>query len=180
MKIKKRTLSVDYKNNIEDDCKQVMGTDLVKGTKGACGLHCIKIKNFKVKIGSNVIVENINLHIHCGKLTVIIGKNGTGKTTLIKAINGELKHEGVIEFRDKKNDKYQIKMIDYSELYPDDPEGHLDLDIISGKMPDLIELGWLDDYTKKKYIEKGAFLDLTQAFSKGGALEDLELLPNIA
>ena len=80
----------------------------------------------------------------------------------------------------KTNDTYQIKMIDYSELYPDDPWGQLDLDIITGKMPDVIELGQLDDLTKKKYIEKGVFLDLTQAFSKEGALGDIELLSNIA
>ncbi|HBY70784.1 MAG TPA: ABC transporter ATP-binding protein, partial [Lachnospiraceae bacterium] len=39
--------------------------------------------------GSNTIIENINLHIHCGKITAIIGRNGAGKSTLIKAILGE-------------------------------------------------------------------------------------------
>jgi zinc transport system ATP-binding protein len=66
----------------------------------ACGLHCIQMKDISVRDGADTIIENINLHIHCGKITVIIGKNGAGKTTLIKAILGERKHEGTILFTD--------------------------------------------------------------------------------
>lgn len=69
----------------------------------ACGLHCIKMKDICVRDGEQTIIENIDLHIHCGKVTVIIGRNGAGKTTLIKAILGEIKHEGTIEFMDLKD-----------------------------------------------------------------------------
>ena len=58
----------------------------------ACGLHCIRMKDIGVKVGKTTIIEHINLHIHCGKLTVIIGRNGAGKSTLIKAMIGEIKH----------------------------------------------------------------------------------------
>ena len=71
----------------------------------ACGLHCIKTNNISVKIANTTILENINLHIHCGKLTVIIGRNGAGKSTLMKAILGEMKHEGSISFTDMKNNE---------------------------------------------------------------------------
>lgn len=70
---------------------------------GACGLHCIKMKDIGVKIGGHVIIEHINLHIHCGRLTVIIGRNGAGKSTLIKAMLGEIKHDGEIEFKNNEN-----------------------------------------------------------------------------
>lgn len=73
--------------------------------KQACGLHCIKIQNIGVKVGSNVILHDVNIHIHCGELTVIIGRNGAGKTTLLKALLGEIKHSGGIIFTDKKNGK---------------------------------------------------------------------------
>ena len=69
----------------------------------ACGLHCIKIKDFGVKLGVQVIIENVNIHVHCGEITAIIGRNGAGKSTLVKAINGDIPHDGKIEFRDKKN-----------------------------------------------------------------------------
>lgn len=76
-----------------------------------CGLHCTKINNISVTIGKQHILENINIHIHCGELTVIIGKNGAGKSTLLKAILGEVKHTGDITFLDmKENKKEKIKI----------------------------------------------------------------------
>ena len=69
----------------------------------ACGLHCTKINNISVKIGKDVILKDVNIHIHCGKITVIIGRNGAGKTTLLKAILGEVEHTGNIIFVDQKD-----------------------------------------------------------------------------
>ena len=86
---------------------------LAKNTVGNCGFHCIKIKNFGVTIGDTRILENINLHIHCGELTAIIGKNGAGKTTLIRAILDEVNHEGTIEFKDIRNNIYSNLQIGY-------------------------------------------------------------------
>lgn len=67
-----------------------------------CGLHCIKVHHFSVTLGHQNILQDINLHIHCGKLNVIIGKNGAGKSTLVKAILGEIPHEGRIVYQYKK------------------------------------------------------------------------------
>jgi ABC-type Mn2+/Zn2+ transport system ATPase subunit len=83
----------------------------------ACGLHCIQMKNISVRDGAQTIIENINLHIHCGKITVIIGKNGAGKSTLIKAILGEIRHEGSIEFSDLKNQTVENLKIGYVPQY---------------------------------------------------------------
>lgn len=68
-----------------------------------CGFHRVVIENLRVQAGSATILENVSLSIACGALTVIIGKNGAGKSTLIKAMLGELAHEGIIEFRDLKD-----------------------------------------------------------------------------
>lgn len=83
----------------------------------ACGLHCIKVKDFSVRAGTTVLLEHINLHIHCGKLTVIIGRNGAGKSTLIKAMLGEIRHEGTIEFRDMKQNALRKLQIGYVPQY---------------------------------------------------------------
>ena len=53
-----------------------------------CGLHCIKVKHLGVSLGQQIILEDINLHIHCGSLNAVIGRNGAGKSTLIKALAG--------------------------------------------------------------------------------------------
>ena len=85
----------------------------------------------------------------------------------------------VMEFN-RSNDKYEIEVIDYSKLYPSDDleeaKKQLDMDIISGKAPDIINV----EGNVKKYVDKGIFLDLTPEFDKGGALEGIEILPNIA
>lgn len=78
-----------------------------------CGFHCIKMNNIGVTIGKTEILKNINLHIHCGKLTVIIGENGAGKSTLIKAMLGEIKHSGNIVFKDIKNNEIKDLNIGY-------------------------------------------------------------------
>lgn len=78
-----------------------------------CGLHCIKIKNMGVTLGEQTILEDVNLHIHCGTLTAIIGKNGAGKSTLIRAVLGDVKHEGSIEFKDCENGRMQKLRIGY-------------------------------------------------------------------
>ena len=78
-----------------------------------CGLHCIKIQDIGVTIGEQKILENINLHIHCGTLAAIIGKNGAGKSTLVKAILGDIPHSGKIEFKDREDGKIQKLRIGY-------------------------------------------------------------------
>jgi len=75
----------------------------MKLTLRKCKLCCTEIKNFSVKKGNQVILENINLHLHCGDLTAVIGPNGAGKSTLLKAILGEVHHEGTLSFTDEKD-----------------------------------------------------------------------------
>ena len=78
--------------------------------ENSCVYCCTKISNISVKRGSKQILKNVNIHIHCGKLTVIIGKNGAGKSTLLKAILGEIPHEGSITFKNKNNEEKKIKI----------------------------------------------------------------------
>ena len=63
-----------------------------------CGECCTKILNLNVSYGKKRVLEHINLHVHCGELTAIIGPNGGGKSTLLKAILGEVRHQGEIRF----------------------------------------------------------------------------------
>lgn len=80
--------------------------------EAACGLRGgIQIKGISVRDGDRSIIEDINLHIHCGKTTAIIGRNGAGKSTLMKAILGEIKHQGSVELMNLSNqtiDKLRI------------------------------------------------------------------------
>ena len=75
-----------------------------------CGYCCTKIRNINVSFGNKKVLENVNIHIHCGKLNVIIGENGAGKSTLLKSILGEIKHTGTILFKDKEATGNKIKI----------------------------------------------------------------------
>ena len=59
---------------------------------------CLRIQNLSVQIGTEHILSDVNLHIHCGQLVALIGPNGAGKSTLIKAILGQQEYEGIITF----------------------------------------------------------------------------------
>ena len=63
-----------------------------------CGLHCLKIEHITVRAGDALLLEDVNLHAHCGELTAVIGRNGAGNSTLLKAILGEIPCEGRVTF----------------------------------------------------------------------------------
>lgn len=109
----KSGLISESKSGLISKSKSGLRVKTAKINEQACGLHCIQIKNISVRDGAQTIIENINLHIHCGNITVIIGKNGAGKSTLIKAILGEVKHEGSIEFNDLKNQTFENLKLGY-------------------------------------------------------------------
>ena len=66
---------------------------------GKCGESCcLRVQNLSVKIGNDTILEDINLHVHCGQLVALIGPNGAGKSTFLKAVLGQRDYDGVIAF----------------------------------------------------------------------------------
>ncbi|MCR5614673.1 MAG: metal ABC transporter ATP-binding protein [Saccharofermentans sp.] len=81
----------------------------------ACGkhCHCIRINDLGVKFGKDVILEDVNLHMHCGELTVVIGPNGAGKSTLLRAILGEIEHEGTIDLKETSTGNQSEMRIGY-------------------------------------------------------------------
>lgn len=78
-----------------------------------CGFHCIRINHLGVTFADQIVLEDINLHIHCGSLNAIIGKNGAGKSTLVRAILDDIPHTGEIEFKDTKDGRMQKLKIGY-------------------------------------------------------------------
>lgn len=51
----------------------------------------IKIRNVHFSRGSKLIFDGVDMDIQRGKVTVIMGPSGTGKTTLLKVIGGQLR-----------------------------------------------------------------------------------------
>jgi zinc transport system ATP-binding protein len=83
----------------------------------SCGLCRIDIENLSVASGSTILIEDINLSLHCGELTALIGKNGAGKTTLLRAILGERNYSGKISFVSHEDGKIKRPSIGYVPQY---------------------------------------------------------------
>ena len=56
----------------------------------------IEASNVSVRIGARRIVEDVAFEAMAGRLTAIVGPNGSGKTTFLKALSGELPYGGSI------------------------------------------------------------------------------------
>ena len=98
---------------------------------GSCGHSCcLRVQNLSVNIGSDTILKDINLHVHCGELIALIGPNGAGKSTLLKAILGQQEHNGVISFSvpGQRTRKAKIGYVPQSPAFdPGDPVTVADL-----------------------------------------------------
>ena len=66
-------------------------------------MELLELKNLYKNYGEKQVLNNITLTVPRGKIIGLLGKNGTGKTTLIKLINGLLTPtEGEIIFEGEK------------------------------------------------------------------------------
>ena len=63
----------------------------------------IYVKDLSLKIKNETILSDINLHIEKGKITGLVGRNGCGKTMLMKCITGFVKPtSGEVVFNEKR------------------------------------------------------------------------------
>ena len=47
------------------------------------------LREVEIKFGKKIIFQNLDLNLHKGDMIALVGKNGVGKTTLMKTINGD-------------------------------------------------------------------------------------------
>ena len=131
-----------------------------------------KISNGSVTLGANTILEDINFYVKDNDKIGIVGRNGYGKTTLLKAITNEytlsdgyddLKIESSNDFKIgyvKQNitDNLNMKMIDYiKESYSDILEIENKLNSLEQKLSNSYSEQVLNKYNdlQNEYIYKG-------------------------
>ena len=72
----------------------------------------LKLKNVVVRYGSTIAVDQVCLEVKEGELVTLIGSNGAGKTSTLRAISGlEPVVSGEIEFDGYRTDKLSPKEI---------------------------------------------------------------------
>lgn len=90
-------------------------------------MSLIRLRNIQVSFGGPAILENISLSIDAGERLCLLGRNGTGKSTLLKVISGEVKADsGDLEFKQS----IRIAVLDQ------EPRGDL-----SGSIFDVVAMG---------------------------------------
>ena len=98
---------------------------------GPCGHSCcLRVENVSVHIGSDCILKDMNLHVHCGEMVALIGPNGAGKSTFLKTILGHREFDGVIAFSEpgKRSKHPRIGYVPQSPAFdPSDPVSVADL-----------------------------------------------------
>lgn len=73
----------------------------------------VKIRDLHFYRGNRAIFDGVNIDIERGKITAIMGPSGTGKTTLLRLIGGQLRPDkGTIEV-----DGQNVHTLSHSELY---------------------------------------------------------------
>ena len=81
----------------------------------------VDIKNLSFSYGSNVVLENISLHLEEGRIYGLLGENGVGKTTLLTLLCGLKKTEtGAISIDGHDPYKRQPSLLQTIYYLPDE------------------------------------------------------------
>ena len=59
----------------------------------------VSLKNVKIFQGSNLILQDVNINVNKGEFVYLVGKTGTGKSSLLKTLYGDLplkEGEGIV------------------------------------------------------------------------------------
>ncbi|WP_352419263.1 ribosomal protection-like ABC-F family protein [Proteiniborus sp.] len=78
----------------------------------------ISLNGISKYYGANKVLEDISFEVHSGDKVGLIGKNGTGKTTILKIIAGiENSDGGILSIRKNATIGYLAQMPDYPQEY---------------------------------------------------------------
>lgn len=59
----------------------------------------LEVKDLHAYYGKSHILQGVNLHIGAGEVVSLLGRNGVGRSTTVKAIMGEVPPHGTIRFK---------------------------------------------------------------------------------
>lgn len=95
-KLMKRAISIENRINdkLEEKKSLLLNSEkerkLKLNTADTKGERILRIDNLSISFGENEAVQNFSMQVHKGERIALTGNNGSGKTSILKAILGEL------------------------------------------------------------------------------------------
>ena len=107
--------------------------------------YVLKAENIYKKYGNSIVLNNVNLEIYPGEVVSIVGKNGTGKSTLVRILAGITKcDKGKVAIDSSLNMSFVPDHFEKSNLTMDKFMNHM-LEIEEQK----VDKSVLDEYYRK-------------------------------
>jgi zinc/manganese transport system ATP-binding protein len=99
----------------------------------------LNVQRLALSYGDEDVIDDLNFHLQAGHFLAVIGENGVGKTTLVRALLGQLKPKaGVIEFSEPKKKMkigYVPQFRNLDEEYPLSVRDFVALSLINRRLP---------------------------------------------
>lgn len=146
-------------------------------------MNIIEVKNVTKKFDDKIIVDSLTLNVKQGETIGIVGRNGSGKTVLLKMICGlYIPTSGNITINSNKSNAEKLGVLIDSNFLSDET-GFYNLKLLSqlgvkikeDKIYEMLNLVGLDPYNKTKY--KNYSMGMKQKLKLANALMyDSEIL----
>ena len=66
------------------------------------GAALLTVSNLNVSHGESLVVRDLSLEVYCGELVALIGGNGAGKSTVLRALSGLLSCRGSVKLEGRE------------------------------------------------------------------------------
>ena len=130
--------------------------------------NIIEIKNLNYKVHDTTIFKNFNLTVKTGSFTCIAGNNTSGKTTLIKLINGTLPSNNTITigYSYVNNQRYNDHAIEIGTVYGNNLNYFLFDDVYKEMIFPLENLNLKPAEIEKRVLEISKFFNVNKLLDK--------------
>ena len=127
----------------------------------------VRFDNVSFSYNDAPVLEDASFHIHCGEFVVMVGPNGSGKTTVIKLLFGLVTpNAGKIELFGASQENTEYGKINLAYVPQQFPSDHL----FPITVQDIVRMGMLSSL--KKYPKKDEKAAVIEAMEKTG-IKDL-------